>query len=233
MGKIRQSMAVLILMVAVKYLHKKNLKLFVASVLIAVSFQASALFFLVFLFFQRLNLSQRKMYIIIVISVIIGQSGIPEFIYYDLIGNNSFLGSIDFLGLKRLVNYADLHYTVREGRGYFGFIYMLINVIMIVYFYNHEKITSNSKATILFKTNYWGSIFFNLLFNLALLNSRLTMGFMMVRMFVVPYIFKCIKNRYLRLIFLSIYMLVVLARGYINFLEYYDQFVPFEFFWSV
>ncbi len=232
MGKIRQSLAVLFLLLALKYLNKNEKKIFVIIVIIGATFHASALFFLVFLFLNKINLSKKVMYFCIVLAVIIGQLGIVEYIYYNLIGKSQFISSIDFLDLKRLSLYSDSEYTVRQGGGYLGFLYILINSVLVVWFFDKFKQFKDKKALIIAKTYYWGTIFFFLFFNLALINSRLTMGFLMTQIFLVPYLFKFINNKYIKFLFAAIILIVVTLRGYINFVDNYDLFVPFEFFWE-
>lgn len=232
MAKIRQSMAVLILLLGLKYLHKKEEKIFVILVCIAASFHASALFFLVLLLIKKIYLTKKKMLGIVLISALVGQSGLMEYIYFELIGNSQFIRSIEFMSLNRLAQYATSHYTIRTGTGYLGYIYTLLNSILVVWFYDKLKIMNDGKAIIIAKTYYWGTVLFFLLFNLALINSRLTMAFIATEIFLIPYLFKCIKDKNLRVIFLSIYLLGVLLRGYLRFLGDFDAFVPFEFFWS-
>lgn len=232
MAKLRQSMSVLILLLALIYLNKDDRKSFFLIVLIAAIFHASALFFLIILFLNKIDLSKKKMYLFIVLSVLIGQSGIVEFIYYDWIGNSQFIQSLNFLGLSRLANYANLSYTVRESGGYLGYLYTLVNSILVVLLYDKLKNINNNKGLIIAKTFYWGCILFFLLFNLSLINERLTMPFLLTQIFLIPYFLKVIENKYLRILFVGIYLLVLLIRGYMNFLGHYDNFVPFEFFWE-
>jgi hypothetical protein len=232
MAKIRQSMAVLILLLGLKYLHKKEEKIFVILVCIAASFHASALFFLVLLLIKKIYLTKKKMLGIVLISALVGQSGLIEYIYFELIGNSQFFHGIQFLSLNRLAKYTTSHYSIREGAGYLGYIYTLLNSILVVWFYDKLKVMNDGKAIIIAKTYYWGTVLFFLLFNLAVINSRLTMAFIATEIFLIPYLFKCIKDKNLRVIFLSIYLLGVLLRGYLGFLGNFDEFVPFEFFWS-
>lgn len=232
MAKLRQSMSVLILMIALISLHKNDIKYFVLLVVVASTFHLSALFFLIFLFLYKVDLPQKNMAVIIIISIVVGQSGLVEFLYYDLIGSSEFLRSIDFLGLERLPRYAHIHHTVRESGGYLGYAYVLVNAVLLTFFYDKLRIMFGSKGLIIAKAYYWGSILTILLFNLALIHSRIAMGFMLTQIFFIPYLFRCIENKYLRVLFASLLLLVVGLRGYLGFLDDYHLFVPFEFFWD-
>ncbi len=231
MAKIRQSMAVLILLIALKYLDKKNERLFLLFVIIASTFHASALFFIILVFLNKLDLNKRFMYLLIVVAVIIGQSGIIEFIYYNIIGNSELIRSINFLPLKRLANYASSEHTIKVGSGYLGYLYTLINSILVVWLYDRIRKIS-SKGEIIAKTYYWGTLLFFTMFNLALINSRLTMGFLILEIFLIPLFFRSIRNKNLRVIFVIFYLSIVLLRGYLGLLGDFEKFVPFEFFWN-
>lgn len=232
MAKIRQSLAVLILLLSLKYLHKKEEKIFVILVCIAATFHATALLFLILLLIKKVHLTKKKMLGIVLVSAFVGQSGLMEYIYFELIGSSQFFNSIQFLSLNRLARYATSHYTIREGAGYLGYIYTLLNSILIVWFYDKLKVMNDGKAIIIAKTYYWGTVLFFLLFNLALINSRLTMAFIATEIFLIPYLFKSIKDKNLRIIFSAVYLLGVLLRGYLAFWGNFDAFVPFDFFFN-
>ena len=103
---------------------------------------------------------------------------------------------------------------------------------MVVWFYDKLRNFSDGKALLLAKIYYWGSIMNFLLFNIGLLNSRVTMGFLMVLIFVLPYIFKCIENKYIKFLFSAILLAGILLRGYSILMADYESFIPFEFFWE-
>lgn len=233
MAKIRQSMAVLIIFLALKYFHKQGKKIFITLVFIAATFHASTLLFLILLLFKNIHLTKKKMLAILSISILLGNLGLVEYIYFDLIGNSYFFRTVEFLSLNRLSRYTTSQYTIREGSGYLGYIYTLLNSILVVYFYDKLKIMSDTKGILLAKTYYWGTVIFFILFNLALINSRLVMAFIASEIFLVPYLFKCIKDKNLRVIFSVTYLTGILLRGYTNFVDNFNSFVPFEFFWNM
>lgn len=230
MAKLRQGIAVLILLIGLQFLNKGNKKGFVILVIIASTFHASSLFFILLLMLYKINLSKKTMFSLLILSVLIGQLGIVDY-FYNVIVNSQFLASIDLLGLNRVLYYTDTLYNIRTEGGYLGYLYNIISAVIIVWFYDKLTILG-SKAAILAKTYYWGVIISILLFNLPLLNQRIAMPFLLTQIFLLPFLFKCIENKYLRFLFSSFYLLVILIKGYISFHSNYTYFVPFEFFWE-
>jgi hypothetical protein len=229
MAKLRASMAILLLTIALIYLYKNQKKYFVIFVLIAMTFHNASIFFFVLLFLNKIKLSKRRMYFLIIVAVIIGQSAIPEIFYRQFLVNNIMISALNLAPVTTLIRYAESSHTIRESGGYLGYLYILLNSILVVWFYDKLKLLKDKKAVFLAKIYYWGTILFFILFDLALINSRLTMPFLVTQIFLVPYLFNCFKNKSLRLSFAALYMISVFIRGYYNFLGVYDYFVPFTF----
>lgn len=232
MAKLRTSMAVTFLLLAFLYLYKKKKKIYYVVVMIAGSFHNFAFAYILLPLINKISINRKRMLVGIVLAVIIGQSGLPEFIYRDVLVNSSIVSRLNITALNNLVRYSDMHYTVREGGGYFGYLYVLINSFLVVYFFNKLRSEKSKKAIFLATLYYWGTIIFFTLFNLALINSRITMALLMTQTLLAPYLFNCVKDKYLRILFTVIYLLGVFIRGYFNFTASYDLFVPFQFFWQ-
>lgn len=228
MAKIRQGLAVLIAINSLKYLYNnRNIK-FIIGVLVATTFHASSIIFITLIFFTKLNLSKIKMSVMLLMALIIGISGLTESIFIKFI---EFGYGLNIFGFSRIYSYVNTSYLLRDG-GYLGLTYILINGIIIIIFYDKLKEFKTNKPLILAKTTFLGTIMSVILFNLPLLNQRISMFFLIAQIFLIPYIIYSIKNKYYRLIFITIYLLAVFAMGYNQLIVNYNNYIPFEFFWQ-
>ena len=230
MGKIRQAMAVLFVLIALIFLFKRENKLFLLFVFIGASFQATVLFSLLLLPLSYVKLTKNRMVVIALIAILIGLVDAPRYVL-DAVLDSGWIERFSFLGISRITFYAETDAFVRSSGGYLGFSYKSFLLLLTVFFYNKiARIDSEGKALFLFGVQFWGLVFFFMMCNLSLLNSRATMAFLMVEMLVVPYIVKAISSKSIRLAFVTLYLLAVFLIGYTNFIEIADYFVPFEFF---
>ena len=144
------------------------------------------------------------MFLLIIISIIIGSSGLIEYLYFQFFSKSAFLINLDFLGLNRFVTYSSSSYVTGEG-GLAGYLYVLLLTIILIY--KHKSITDKykNKGNIITLTYFWGAIIFFIFFGLRMINSRITMGFRLTEIFLLPYIFTTIKHKYFKYIFIIVF----------------------------
>lgn len=231
MAKIRQGMAVVILLVALKHLHQNHKKKYIILVLLASTFHASALLFLILIILIKIDLSRIKMIILLAISLLVGITGIANSVFYNILNNDWVMNITNILRFNRIKSYIGSEYLIRKG-GYWGLAYTLINVILIFLLYEKFKLKENDKEIFIAKVYYWGALTSIILFDLPLINQRFSMAFLVTQTFLVTYMISFINNKFKRLIFINSYLLAVLFTGYLAFVTNYDKFVPFKFFWN-
>jgi hypothetical protein len=232
LAKLRQSTAVLILLFSLQYLYKKRILGFFIVVLIAATFHTSALIFLILPLLIKIKLNKNRVILIFLFSVFIYFSGLPIIIYREWLPQIMNNISFDFLNFQGLIDYTDSEYTIRESGGLLGFLFQILLVIPIVFFYKRIKQITSEKTLFVIEVYFWGSIIFITLFDLALLNSRLSMPFLMAGIFAVPNLIALVKKPYDKIFIMVLFLTLILTKTLLNYLDLRDLYYPFEFFWE-
>ncbi|PRY82677.1 EpsG family protein [Alkalibacterium olivapovliticus] len=228
MSRLRMSMSVLILLYSINYLDKKKTKKFIFIVIVAASFHASALIFLILLPLQNITLNRKKLLIYFSVSIVLGLLIVGPF-YREVIGGLNYNIFSEQFGLNRIVNHANRRHAMREG-GWLGFLYYFMQAGLMVLFYERIK-QLGSKTSLIYLINFVGISLYFIFFDVPVL-GRLSIGFRLVEIIIASYYIQSIDNKYIKILFTSLYLLVVLVFGFLGFYNYYDSFVPFKFFFS-
>lgn len=228
MSRLRLSLSVLILLIAIEYLYKKNTKYFILTVILAASFHTSSLVFLVLYPLMGIKFTKKKMILFTVFSIILGLVFIGNF-YRLIIGGMKISIIPDLFGFDRIITEATRKNAVRDG-GLYGFLYHILQVVILIYFYEPIK-KLGEKEYMIYLIYFIGLLIYFLFFDVPIL-GRLSIGFTLTEIIVASYYLQCIQNKYHRFLFIVLYLIMILLFGYKGFFNYYDNFVPYRFFWQ-
>lgn len=202
----RQFLAMCIFIIAVDYIIKKRWIISILLILLASTFHTSALILLPFAFFGYLNISltKRKPYIWFGVYLLL------YFLAVELLG--------DYFNLLLSVEQFERYevYLNAEKGGFGTGLGLIFNMIMYFVLLLHQKYQSyNMKIIfILFAV----SVFFYLFADIAPLTVRLGYYFSILSIVCYPLMFYVVKNKLIKYIFLSGYIIVVL-KGFIDFFD--------------
>lgn len=226
---VRQWIAVVILFFSTKYIEKKNFLFFILFVLLAYSFHRSSLLFLIAYWIYHLDLTRKRMIIILGISIVfsLALTKVMEFI-----ANN--VGGIVQAKLDLYLN-DEYNSEVNEelnivGVMIRGFANKLLILLFSFYFYvNIIKTYPNFKG---YLNLYWfGSIIYFCLLPISIVLVRMSYIFDFFQIILAAFIFTQIKTTPARLLFLLIFFFYLFLRlNQIVNGPYMEEYVPFKIF---
>lgn len=226
---VRQWIAVVILFFSTKYIEKKNLVIFILFVLLAFSFHRSGLLFLIAYWIYHLDLTRKRMIIILGISIIFSLvlTKVMEFIASNV-------GGIVQAKLDLYLN-DEYNSEVNEELDIVsvmirGFANKLLILLFSFYFYaSIIKVYPTFKG---YLNLYWfGCIIYFCTLPISIVLVRMSYIFDFFQIILAAFIFTQFKTTAARLLFLLIFLFYLFLRlSQILNSAYMEEYVPFKFF---
>ena len=200
MGILRQSIALAIVMYSIKFIEKRNLRIFIIVILISTLFHSTAIIFLIAYPLANKNYSIKKIYVILAISMILSFTSIGNFVY-ELIGilNNSILG-------EKLVAYSqDVRFSYHLidinmlKRG----VFLLIFTKVI-----KDKYPDNKRYNIYLNIYLIGVCIYYIFKSVAIISDRGSVYFNFIEILLFPIILKSYKGiitKFIIVVFITLY----------------------------
>ncbi|MEK4293550.1 EpsG family protein [Paenibacillus sp. FSL R5-0914] len=213
---VRSTIAYIILFYSLICIRDKKKISFLLLVVLATLFHRSSLIFVVayFIYYFRIN----KYSIMLIVLLIPGLSFFTTDIMYFL--STILGGSYE----SKVINYISNN---NIGEGVFGLANTVILVVIFLYLFI-SKYENNPLYSGLFKIFLFGSIlYFGTYFSSVSL-TRIALPFMMTQIILLPFIFKGIKNHWLKVVVFLIFLSYLALRNYSVLLNYWDLYIPFK-----
>lgn len=202
----RQFLAMCIFIIAIEYIIKKRWIISILLILLASTFHTSALILLPFAFFGYLNISltKSKPYIWFGIYLLL------YFFAVDLLGDYF----MQMIQIEQFQDYQVYLYADKGAKGTgLGVIFLMIMYLFLLLYQKYQSYNMKT-IFILFAVSF----FFYLFSDIAPLTARLGYYFSIFSIVCYPLMFYVMKNKTLKYILLSGYIILVL-KGYIDFFD--------------
>lgn len=224
---VRQWIAVAILIYSVTFIQKRRLFPFLLLVILAASFHISSLIFIVAWKIYNLEISRKKMIIILLISI--GFSVIIAKILEIVSGG---LGGVI---QARIDTYLSSDYNSEENEK-LGFVSIIIKgfankfLILLGSFYLYDKIVRRYPEFKSYLNLYWfGTVIYFSTISISLVFVRFSYVFDFFQIILVPYMFKVIDNNIIKtLAFIIFFCYLFLRMWQLLNGPYMEEFIPFK-----
>jgi hypothetical protein len=230
MSKLRMGLAILIGTLALYQLFKKNNMRFVIMAFTASLFHFSALILYVVYLFRNLRLTRLRMWIIFLVTLLIGVSQIIPMIISQVF-ELPFWNYIEAFGIQRVYTYLDREDFI-DTSGYLGLILNIFNFLVLILTHKIVNFTKIREINYLYKFYFFGLISSVLLYSVPLGNQRFSGYLLVLQIFLYPHLYKLYSNRNYRILFVFVHIFSIMLLGYVFYLRNIDDFAPFKFFWE-
>ncbi len=186
-GQIRYGIVLAICLYSFKYIKEKNLFKFLLSMIIAITFHFSAIFFVPIYFLANIELKDIWKFIILIFSLMFGVIINPV----DIIGfiNSSFIHS------TYLENKVSLYSNSSLSIFTSSFIYIFLIFIFIYFAYKKIKCKDNDMK-LMINIFFWGIIFYILTNRFEIIAFRGSSYVFILEIILIPNIIYYIKEKY-------------------------------------
>lgn len=222
---VRQSLAIAIVVYSIIYIHNKNLFKFIITIIIASFFHRTAIIFLPAYWFYYRKFSVKFFIISILISLMIGASGIIEHIAMSFSG-------IDITLIEKMIMYTEGKDITYEKTGIIGIVFPILKKIVytllfILLMKSLSKKYSYYKGmfNIFFISNIIYCLF---IFSIPEVAQRITIYYNFFEIFLIGMTINIVKNIKMRIliwILIVIYSFIYYCYA-IN--RFYDLYVPYK-----
>lgn len=221
-GQFRQGIAVSFCFLAIPCILEKNAIKFLFLNLIAISFHYSAIVFLPFYFISRIEITNKRFYLYLIISF---------FISFISLGNIVAV-IINTLFGKLIGVYVISSITGVENSSIilFSLNYLIRLFVLIFIFYNRKKIFSIHKIyKHLFNLYFWGTVLYALFYSMPFLTGRLFNYFKYLDIILLPLILLTIQSKEMKFFYISFMFIYCIYRVYNIVNGQPESFIPYDY----
>jgi len=223
LGSNRQLIALVICLNSLKFIREKNINKFIMYIIIAATFHLTAIIFVIYYFIDK-DIEIKKLAFIIIISILIGYSKLPEILFSYFVNLIGFgFGGKYIIYLKNAKDVLD-----QEKLSLIGLIKRM--TFLIIFYYNKDKLSKAFPFYKIMLNGYSLGIIIYFIFNKSflVLISRGSIYFNIMEPILIVCQFMIYRKKREQ-IFLIIVLFLISIYMFINYIQTYpDLFIPYK-----
>jgi len=229
---VRQFTAVSMCLYGLRFVEKRQFWPFVAIVLLATSIHVTALFFVVAYWLYWARISDRKLYLCLLLALIIGLIDITNWLVTLVVR----LVGVDAVLADKILKYGDEGLDTGSGNPYLAYALGVLkrSFILPILIIGKKWVAEPYRAQYRSQLNLL--VFGNVIYFVFILSvpviTRLALPFLYMEIFMLAILISSLNDMGLRLVSIGVVIAFGLLRLYLFMQPYWDLYVPFQTIWD-